>query len=66
MRGKGLGKFMMKVGVFGVVIIVTMMTQVLELLMMKAGLLKIMLTVFKHNTNAVTFFKQVKLVFSSK
>merc|ERR1719430_473311 len=44
LRGKGLGKFMMKV---------------LELLMMKAGLLKVMLTVFKHNPKAVTFFKEV-------
>jgi GNAT superfamily N-acetyltransferase len=42
LRGKGLGKFMMKV---------------LELLMIKAGLFKIMLTVFKHNPKAVTFFK---------
>merc|ERR1711994_579706 len=42
-RGKGLGKFMMKV---------------LELLTIQAGLLKTMLTVFKHNTKAVTFFKE--------
>ena len=35
------------------------MTQVLELLTIKAGLLKTMLTVFKHNTKAVTFFKEV-------
>lgn len=34
--------------------------KVLELLTIKAGLLKTMLTVFKHNTNAVTFFKEVK------
>ena len=34
------------------------MTQVLELLTIKAGLLKTMLTVFKHNTKAVTFFKE--------
>jgi len=44
MRRKGLGKFMMKV---------------LELLMMKADLLKIMLTVFKHNEPASKFFKEV-------
>merc|ERR1719337_747151 len=42
-RRKGLGKFMMKV---------------LELMMMKSGLLKTMLTVFKHNTKASTFFKE--------
>ena len=30
----------------------------LELLTIKAGLLKTMLTVFKHNTKAVTFFKE--------
>jgi len=41
-RRKGLGKFMMKV---------------LELLMMKAEMMKIMLTVFKHNEAASTFFK---------
>ena len=34
--------------------------KVLELLTIKAGLLKTMLTVFKHNTKAVTFFKEVK------
>merc|ERR1712066_143528 len=43
-RRKGLGKFMMKV---------------LELMMMKADLLKIMLTVFKHNDVASKFFKEV-------
>merc|ERR1719190_145448 len=43
-RRKGLGKFMMKV---------------LELLMMKNDLLKIMLTVFKHNDVASKFFKEV-------
>merc|ERR1719430_1485408 len=42
-RGKGLGKFMMKV---------------LELLTIQAGLLKTMLTVFKHNSKASTFFKE--------
>jgi len=42
-RGKGLGKVMMKI---------------LELLMIKAGLLKVMLTVFKHNPKAVAFFKE--------
>ena len=35
--------------------------KVLELLTIKAGLLKTMLTVFKHNAKAVTFFKEVKL-----
>ena len=44
MRRKGLGKFMMKV---------------LELLMIKSDLLKIMLTVFKHNESASKFFKDV-------
>jgi len=44
MRRKGLGKFMMKV---------------LELLMIKSDLLKIMLTVFKHNEPATKFFKDV-------
>jgi len=44
LRRKGLGKFMMKV---------------LELLMIKADLLKIMLTVFKHNEGATKFFKDV-------
>ena len=44
MRRKGLGKFMMKV---------------LELMMMKCDLLKIMLTVFKHNDVASKFFKEV-------
>ena len=34
--------------------------KVLELLTIKAGLLKTMLTVFKHNTKASTFFKEVK------
>ena len=29
------------------------------MLTIKAGLLKTMLTVFKHNTKAVTFFKEV-------
>ena len=43
-RRKGLGKFMMKV---------------LELLMMKNDLLKIMCTVFKHNDVASKFFKEV-------
>merc|ERR1712079_837702 len=43
-RRKGLGKFMMKV---------------LELMMMKNGLLKIMLTVLKHNEVASKFFKDV-------
>jgi len=43
-RRKGLGKFMMKV---------------LELMMMKNDLLKIMLTVFKHNDIASSFFKDV-------
>merc|ERR1712241_983996 len=43
-RRKGLGKFMMKV---------------LELLMMKNDLLKIILTVFKHNDVASKFFKEV-------
>ena len=43
-RRKGLGKFMMKV---------------LELMMMKNDLLKIMLTVFKHNDVASKFFKEV-------
>jgi len=43
-RRKGLGKFMMKV---------------LELMMMKCDLLKIMLTVFKHNDVASKFFKEV-------
>lgn len=43
-RRKGLGKFMMKV---------------LELMMMKSDLLKIMLTVFKHNDVASKFFKEV-------
>ena len=43
-RRKGIGKFMMKV---------------LELLMIKADLLKIMLTVFKHNQDATTFFKEI-------
>ena len=33
--------------------------KVLELLMMKADLLKIMLTVFKHNEPASNFFKDV-------
>ena len=35
------------------------MMKVLELLMMKADLLKIMLTVFKHNEPASNFFKDV-------
>jgi len=43
-RRKGLGKFMMKV---------------LELMMIKNDLLKIMLTVFKHNDIASGFFKNV-------
>merc|ERR1712178_219423 len=43
-RRKGLGKFMMKV---------------LELMMIKSDLLKIMLTVFKHNEVASKFFKEV-------
>merc|ERR1711992_371342 len=43
-RRKGLGKFMMKV---------------LELMMMKSDMLKIMLTVFKHNDVASKFFKEV-------
>jgi len=43
-RRKGLGKFMMKV---------------LELMMLKSDLLKIMLTVFKHNEVASKFFKEV-------
>jgi len=43
-RRKGLGKFMMKV---------------LELMMIKNDLLKIMLTVFKHNDIASSFFKDV-------
>jgi len=42
-RKKGLGKFMMKV---------------LELLTIKANMLKIMATVFKHNPSAVDFFKK--------
>merc|ERR1719190_13137 len=42
-RKKGLGKFMMKV---------------LELLMIKAEMTKIMATVFKHNPGAVDFFKK--------
>eukprot|EP00092_Neocalanus_flemingeri_P023779 GFUD01025799.1.p1 GENE.GFUD01025799.1~~GFUD01025799.1.p1 ORF type:complete len:234 (+),score=85.57 GFUD01025799.1:49-750(+) len=44
LQRKGLGKFMMKV---------------LELIMIKADLLKIMLTVFKHNEPASKFFKDV-------
>ena len=44
MRRKGLGKFMMKV---------------LELMMIKSDMLKIMLTVFKHNEGASKFFKDV-------
>ena len=35
------------------------MMKVLELLMIKADLLKIMLTVFKHNEGANKFFKDV-------
>ena len=35
------------------------MMKVLELLMMKSDLLKIMLTVFKHNEPATNFFKNV-------
>ncbi|XP_023344829.1 N-alpha-acetyltransferase 40 isoform X2 [Eurytemora carolleeae] len=42
-RRKGLGRVMMKV---------------LELIMMKADMIKIMLTVFKHNEAATTFFKK--------
>ena len=42
-RRKGLGKFMMKV---------------LELMMIKSDLLKIMCTVFKHNEVASKFFKE--------
>jgi len=41
-RRKGLGKLMMKI---------------LELLMLKAEMVKIMLTVFKHNPDACLFFK---------
>merc|ERR1712106_636916 len=43
MKRKGLGKFIMKV---------------LELIMMKAEMIKIMLTVFQHNSQAVSFFKE--------
>ena len=60
-RGKGLGKFMMKVHnniKYCFSYCWRIMTQVLELLTIKAGLLKTMLTVFKHNTKAVTFFKE--------
>ena len=60
-RGKGLGKFMMKVHnniKYWISYCWRIMTQVLELLTIKAGLLKTMLTVFKHNTKAVTFFKE--------
>jgi len=42
-RRKGLGKLMMKM---------------LELIMLKADMVKIMLTVFKHNADAVKFFKE--------
>jgi len=42
-RRKGLGKLMMKI---------------LELLMLKAEMVKIMLTVFKHNPDACQFFKK--------
>ena len=67
-RGKGLGKFMMKVlrkneklyHTFPKVIDI-FLHQVLELLTIQAGLLKTMLTVFKHNTKAVTFFKEVPI-----
>ena len=69
-RGKGLGKFMMKVLRQGekerlhhIFLKVTdiFWHQVLELLTIQAGLLKTMLTVFKHNTKAVTFFKEVPI-----
>lgn len=45
-RRKGLGKLMMKV---------------LELLMIKADMVKIMLTAFKHNEDAMKFFKNCLL-----
>ena len=65
-RGKGLGKFMMKVlrkkeKLYHLSKIVIFLHQVLELLTIQAGLLKTMLTVFKHNTKAVTFFKEVQI-----
>ena len=65
-RGKGLGKFMMKVlrkkeKLYHLSKIVIFLHQVLELLTIQAGLLKTMLTVFKHNTKAVTFFKEVPI-----
>ena len=69
-RGKGLGKFMMKVlrqrekeKLYHIYlkVIDIFLHQVLELLTIQAGLLKTMLTVFKHNTKAVTFFKEVQI-----
>ena len=43
-RGKGLGKFLM---------------QTLELIGVRAGMQKIMVTVFKHNQRAVHFFMEI-------
>ena len=79
-RGKGLGKFMMKVlniicaryldiwmdqmqyvssSETLIFFFLNTVYKILELLTIKAGLLKTMLTVFKHNTKASTFFKEV-------